>query len=77
MEFRGSYILAFSDYYTNSLTFIKISIYPSLEVTLYCVMQVMVASGQKNLLEQRMKVCTLLWNAGIKVCVAGFEWKKL
>ncbi|CAI8050355.1 Histidine--tRNA ligase [Geodia barretti] len=28
--------------------------------------QVMVASGQKNLLEQRMKVCTLLWNAGIK-----------
>ena len=28
----------------------------------------MVASGQKNLLEQRMKICTLLWDAGIKVC---------
>jgi histidyl-tRNA synthetase len=28
--------------------------------------QVMVASGQKNQLEQRMKVCTLLWDAGIK-----------
>lgn len=27
----------------------------------------MVASGSKNLLEQRMKVCTLLWDAGIKV----------
>ena len=30
-------------------------------------LQVMVASGQKNQLEQRMKVCTLLWDAGIKV----------
>ena len=29
----------------------------------------MVASGQKNLLEQRMKVCTLLWDAGIKVSI--------
>ena len=29
----------------------------------------MVASGSKNLLEQRMKVCTLLWDAGIKVGV--------
>ena len=29
---------------------------------------VMVASGQKNLLEDRMKVCTQLWNNGIKVC---------
>ena len=29
--------------------------------------QVFVASGQKNMLEERMKVCTLLWNAGIKV----------
>ena len=31
------------------------------------VIQVMVASGQKNLMEQRMRVCTLLWDAGIKV----------
>ena len=30
--------------------------------------QVMVASGQKNLLEDRMKICTKLWDAGIKVC---------
>ena len=29
--------------------------------------QVMVASGQKNLLEERMKICTQLWDAGIKV----------
>lgn len=29
--------------------------------------QVLVASGQKNLLEDRMKICVLLWNAGIKV----------
>ena len=29
--------------------------------------QVMVASGQKALLEERMRVCTLLWDAGIKV----------
>ena len=29
--------------------------------------QVLVASGQKNMLEERMKVCTKLWNAGIKV----------
>ena len=27
----------------------------------------MVASGQKNLLEERMKICTLLWDARIKV----------
>ena len=30
--------------------------------------QVMVASGQKNLLEDRMRICTKLWDAGIKVC---------
>lgn len=30
--------------------------------------QVMVASGQKNLLEDRMRICTQLWDAGIKVC---------
>ena len=35
--------------------------------------QVVVASGQKGLLEERMKVCTLLWNAGIKV---GREGRK-
>lgn len=29
--------------------------------------QVLVASGQKNMLEERMRVCTQLWNAGIKV----------
>jgi len=29
--------------------------------------QVMVASGQKNMLEERMQVCTRLWDAGIKV----------
>ena len=29
--------------------------------------QVMVASGQKNMLEERMDVCTRLWDAGIKV----------
>lgn len=29
--------------------------------------QVMVASGQKNMLEERMRVCTMLWDAGIKV----------
>ena len=29
--------------------------------------QVMVASGQKHLLEDRMRICTLLWDAGIKV----------
>lgn len=31
--------------------------------------QVMVASAQKNLLEERLKLVTELWNAGIKVCV--------
>ena len=29
--------------------------------------QVMVASAQKNLCEERMRVCGVLWNAGIKV----------
>ena len=29
--------------------------------------EVLVASGQQNMLEERMKVCTMLWNAGIKV----------
>lgn len=31
--------------------------------------QIMVASAQKNLLEERLKLVTELWNAGIKVCV--------
>lgn len=31
--------------------------------------QVMVASAQKNLLEERLRLVTELWNAGIKVCV--------
>ena len=40
--------------------------------------QVLVASGQKNMLEERMKICTLLWDAGIKVklefnCIV-FNW---
>lgn len=30
--------------------------------------QVMVASAQKNLLEERLKLVTELWNAGVKVC---------
>ena len=29
--------------------------------------QVMVASGQKNMLEERMRICAMLWDAGIKV----------
>ena len=29
--------------------------------------EVVVASGQKSFLEDRMKICTLLWDAGIKV----------
>ncbi len=29
--------------------------------------QVLVASAQKNLIEERMRVCKLLWDAGIKV----------
>ena len=29
--------------------------------------QVLVASGQKNLLEERMRICTQLWDADIKV----------
>ena len=29
--------------------------------------QVLVASGQKHLLDERMRVCRLLWDAGIKV----------
>lgn len=29
--------------------------------------QVMVASGQKEMLQERMKVCKILWDAGIKV----------
>ncbi|XP_015776106.1 PREDICTED: histidine--tRNA ligase, cytoplasmic-like [Acropora digitifera] len=31
--------------------------------------QVLVASGQKNLLEERMKLASELWDAGLKVCV--------
>lgn len=43
--------------------------------------QVMVASAQKNLLEERLKLVTELWNAGLKVCttsiwVAGWMRKK-
>ena len=29
--------------------------------------QVYIASGQKNMLEERMRICAKLWNAGIKV----------
>ena len=32
-----------------------------------------VASAQKNLMEERMKLCALLWDAGIKVNVFDFE----
>ena len=31
--------------------------------------QVLVASGQKNLIEERMKLASELWDAGVKVCV--------
>lgn len=31
--------------------------------------QVLVASGQKNLLEERMKLASELWDSGLKVCV--------
>ena len=37
---------------------------------------VLVASGQKGFLEDRMKICTMLWNADIKVSIdmmKGFE----
>lgn len=30
--------------------------------------EVFVASAQKNFLEHRMRICKMLWNAGIKVC---------
>ncbi len=30
--------------------------------------EVLVAAGQKNLLEERMRICKQLWDAGIKVC---------
>ena len=33
--------------------------------------QVMVASGQKGLLEERMRLCRQLWDAGIKVSGEG------
>ena len=33
--------------------------------------EIYVASAQKNLLEERMKLCTLLWDAGIKVCISS------
>ena len=29
--------------------------------------EVMVASAQKNLCQERMRICSLLWDAGIKV----------
>ena len=31
--------------------------------------EVMVASGTSNLVDDRMKICAELWDAGIKVCV--------
>ena len=34
--------------------------------------QVLVASAQKNLLEERLKLTSELWNAGIKVSVSYF-----
>lgn len=33
--------------------------------------QTLVASGQKNLLEDRMKICAQLWDAGIKVNISS------
>lgn len=38
--------------------------------------QVLVASGQKNMLEERMRICSLLWNAGIKVVWKGLMMSK-
>lgn len=35
--------------------------------------QVMVAAAQKNLLEERLKLITELWNAGIKVCMVRIK----
>ena len=35
--------------------------------------QVLVASAQKNLLEERLRLVTELWNAGIKVCTGGLD----
>lgn len=35
--------------------------------------QVMVAAAQKNLLEERLRLITELWNAGIKVCVVRIK----
>ena len=36
--------------------------------------EVMVASAQKKLLEERMKICNILWNAGIKVRKRGYTY---
>lgn len=36
--------------------------------------QVMVAAAQKNLLEERLRLITELWNAGIKVCVVRIRY---
>ena len=35
--------------------------------------QALVASGQKNLLEERLKLASELWQAGIKVIIFVFE----
>ena len=32
------------------------------------------ASAQKKLLEERMKICNILWNAGIKVRKRGYTY---
>lgn len=39
--------------------------------------EVYVASAQKNFLEERMKICTELWNAGIKVLTFFLFWSFL
>ena len=31
---------------------------------------VLVSSGQKNLLEERMKICSMLWDAGMPVRIS-------
>lgn len=36
--------------------------------------KVLVATGQKDLLEERMKVCNMLWGAGIEVCTTVCEY---
>ena len=38
--------------------------------------EVMVASAQKELLEERMKVCNILWKEGIKVQQLGWRGER-